>query len=198
MELRGWSSDGSIGLQTVVPPSIHVTGEPIRFEDGFDGTPANIDADTLVSAVRKVAATALLSRHWPTQGSRHKAFLALAGVLARGDWSLEDAKRLHRSIYRCLWQKNADLRAAESEVQSTFEKHSSGGEITGIPTLIGVLEKKVVDTALDGSASSSRRAPIIYGTTRATLSVCRLVWARDALLRRPEKLLRLDRAAVAI
>ena len=39
----------------------------MRFEQGFDGTPANIDADVLVSAVRRVAAAALLARHWPAQ-----------------------------------------------------------------------------------------------------------------------------------
>jgi len=33
-------------------------------------------------------------------------------------------------------------------VQSTFEQHSAGGEITGVPTLIALLDKKVVDTAL--------------------------------------------------
>ncbi|MDX2154678.1 MAG: bifunctional DNA primase/polymerase [Bryobacteraceae bacterium] len=100
IELRGLKSDGTVGLQTVVPPSIHETGEQVRFEQGFDGLPANIDADVLVSTVRKVAAAALLSRHWPTKGSRHQAFLALAGVLARSEWSIEDAKTLHRVIYR--------------------------------------------------------------------------------------------------
>src|SRR3954447_24759278 len=89
---RGSSSDGSIGLHTVVPPSIHETGELVRFEEGFDRTPANIDADVLTSAVRKVAAAALLARHWPTRGSRHQAFLALAGVFARAESSLEEAK----------------------------------------------------------------------------------------------------------
>jgi len=148
IELRGLSTDGSIGLQTVVPPSIHETGEPVRFEQGFDGTPANIDADVLVSAVRKVAAAALLSRHWPMKGSRHHAFLALAGVLVRGEWSLDDARTFHRVIYRCLWPTNPELDAADTEVQSTFEKHSVGGEITGIPTLVGAIDKKVVDTAL--------------------------------------------------
>src|SRR3954447_5018640 len=92
IELRGLSSDGSIGLHTVVPPSIHETGELVRFEEGFDRTPANIDADVLTSAVRRVAAAALLARHWPTRGSRHQAFLALAGVFARAESSLEEAK----------------------------------------------------------------------------------------------------------
>jgi len=120
VELRGSSSDGSVGLQTVVPPSIHETGEPVRFEQGFEGTPANIDAEVLMSAVRRVAAAALLVRHWPTKGSRHHAFLALAGVLARAEWSPEDAKAFNRVIYRCLWPVNPELGAADTEVQSTF------------------------------------------------------------------------------
>ena len=148
IELRGLSSDGSIGLQTVVPPSIHETGEPVRFVQGFDRTPANVDADVLVSAVRMVAAAALLSRHWPTEGSRHHAFLALAGVLARAGWNVEDARGFHRVLYQCLWPVNPELDTADTEVQSTFEKHAGGGEITGIPTLVGVIDKKVVDTAL--------------------------------------------------
>jgi putative DNA primase/helicase len=148
VELRGLSSDGSIGLQTVVPPSVHETGELIRFEKGFEGTPANIDADVLISAVHRVAAAALLARHWPTKGSRHHGFLALAGVLARAEWNPEDAKTFHRVLYRCLWPVNPELAAADAEVQSTFEKHSAGGEVTGVPTLSELLDKKVVDTAL--------------------------------------------------
>ena len=56
IELRGLSADGTIGLQTIVPPGVHQTGERIRFEPGFDATPANVDASGLVLAVRKVAA----------------------------------------------------------------------------------------------------------------------------------------------
>jgi len=148
VELRGLSSDGSIGLQTVVPPSIHETGEAVRFEEGFETTPANVDADVLVSAVRKVAAAALLVRHWPTKGSRHNAFLALAGVFARAGWSVEDARAFHQVLYRCLWPANPELGTADTEVQSTFEKHSANGETTGVPTLLGLVDKKVVDTAL--------------------------------------------------
>lgn len=69
VELRGLSSDGTVGLQTVVPPSIHESGEPVRFEPGFGGIPANIDGDVLTSAVRRVEAAALLARHWPSKGS---------------------------------------------------------------------------------------------------------------------------------
>jgi P4 family phage/plasmid primase-like protien len=148
IELRGLSSDGSIGLQTVVPPSTHESGELVRFEKAFEGTPANTDAEVLISAVRRAAAAALLARHWPEQGSRHKAFLALAGVFAREQSTLEDARAFHRAVYRCLWPTNPDLGATDAEVQTTFERYSAGGEITGIPTLIRLVDKKVVYTAL--------------------------------------------------
>ena len=148
VELRGLSSDGTVGLQTVVPPSIHESGEAVRFEPGFEGTPANVDAEALASAVRRVAAAALFARHWPTKGSRHHAFLALAGVLARAGWSVEDAKAFHHALYRCLWPASPELDTADTELQSTFEKHSANGETTGVPTLLGILDKKIVDTAL--------------------------------------------------
>jgi len=51
-------------------------------------------------------------------------------------------------IYRCLWPTNPELGAADTEVQSTFERHLAGGETTGVPTLIELVDKKVVDTAL--------------------------------------------------
>ena len=74
--------------------------------------------------------------------------IALAGVLARAEWCQDDAKTFHRVIYRCLWPSNPELSAADTEVQSTFEKYSAGGEVTGIPSLVEVIDKKVVDTAL--------------------------------------------------
>jgi putative DNA primase/helicase len=85
VELRCQKSDGSQGLQTVVPPSTHPEGEQIRFEPGGDGYPANVDAGTLQAAVARVAATSLLIRHWTGEKSgRNQAFIALDGSLARG------------------------------------------------------------------------------------------------------------------
>jgi hypothetical protein len=102
-ELRCLKVDGTVGLQTVVPGSTHETGEAIRFEAGFDREPANIDCDELARAVARIAAAALLARHWPQQaGGRHDAFLALAGFLWRGDWRLEHASAFHFGLYRAL------------------------------------------------------------------------------------------------
>ena len=71
----------SDGKQTVVPPSIHESGEPITWES--DAQPLVVDQTNVLDAVRWVAVAALLARHWPNAGSRHEAALALGGFLAR-------------------------------------------------------------------------------------------------------------------
>ena len=63
----------STGLQTVFPGSTHVSGELITW--AREGDPAKIAADVLTSSVRRLAAAALLGRHWPGEGGRHAATL---------------------------------------------------------------------------------------------------------------------------
>lgn len=64
IELRG------TGGLTVYPPSTHKgTGELIAW-DRFNEQPAEVTLKDLQQAVREVAAVALLSRHWPTTGTR--------------------------------------------------------------------------------------------------------------------------------
>jgi len=90
VELRG------TGQQTVFPPSLHAdTGELVRFERS--GSPANVDAATLVAAVGRIASVALLSRYWAV-GERHLLAMALAGGLLRSGWSAEDAEGFIRVV----------------------------------------------------------------------------------------------------
>ena len=151
VELRGLSADGSIGLQTVVPPSVHETGELIRFEDGFDRDPANVDAPVLQTAVRKIAAAALLARHWPRSGEgRHATMLCLAGVLQRAGWAQEDAVLFCRALYQAVpdHDRNAITRT-EGEVRDTFRNAAAGRAVTGTPTLQESFDKRVVSRVLE-------------------------------------------------
>ncbi|MGE0044903.1 MAG: phage/plasmid primase, P4 family [Hyphomonadaceae bacterium] len=75
------------GAQTVFPPSLHVSGEEIDWEQG--GDPEDIEGANLAHAVGALAAAALLARHWPGEGGRHDAQLTLAAVLTRGGWSVD-------------------------------------------------------------------------------------------------------------
>ncbi len=148
VELRSQKSSGSVGLQTVVPPSVHQSGEQIRFEAGLNGDPAEVDAGILTVSVGRIAAAAALARHWPKEGSRHDAFLALAGILSRAGWPLTDAVAFHRAMYRALWPGDADMHACVKEVESTFGKNAGAGETTGFKTLAGLIDKKVLQVAL--------------------------------------------------
>jgi hypothetical protein len=147
-ELRGLSRKGDTGAQSVVPPSAHPSGEAVRFEPGGRPEPARVSAADLERAVAKTAAAALLARHWPGEGSRNNAFLALAGLLARAGWSEDEAAQFARAIYRVLWGAAADLRQAEAEVAATYQKISDGSEVTGFPTLAELIPEKVLRTAL--------------------------------------------------
>lgn len=166
VELRCLKSDGTIGMQTVFPPSIHESGEQIRFMKGCDKAPANIDAATLQTAVARVAAASIFARHLPGEGSgRNAAFIALAGVLARSGWPLDQAVAFHRAIYRALWQNHADMEAAKAEVAATYEKHARGLDTTGRPKLEGLIDKRVVATAFDWLGISNYRG--VYGVEPA-------------------------------
>jgi len=147
-ELRGLSRKGDTGAQSVVPPSIHPSGEPVRFEPGARPEPARVSAADLERAVAKTAAAALLARHWAGEGSRNRAFLALAGLLARAGWSEDEAAQFVRAIYRALWGADADLRQAEAEVSHTYTRFRDGGEVTGTPTLAELIDERVLRTAL--------------------------------------------------
>jgi hypothetical protein len=148
VELRCQKSDGTVGLQTVVPPGIHPSGEPIRFEPELDGNPANVDANRLQAAVARVAAASLLARHWPGEkAGRNQTFIALAGALARGGQALDQAITFHRAIYRALWGADADVEQCKAEVVSTFDKHGGGFPTTGRRSLADLMDRRAVGAA---------------------------------------------------
>lgn len=80
----------STGGQTVFPPSIHESGEPITWHDA---TPvASVDPATLLAAWGKLAIATTVARVWPAlPGAKHDAVLALAGALWHEGWTAEDA-----------------------------------------------------------------------------------------------------------
>jgi Bifunctional DNA primase/polymerase, N-terminal len=73
---------GASAAQTVLPGSVHQTGEAITWE--ADGEPATVDGDDLLRQVKMVAAYSLLARYWPAEGSgHHDTARVVGGLLAR-------------------------------------------------------------------------------------------------------------------
>jgi len=76
----------STGAQTLIPPSVHPSGEQYRWEGtkwGGRTGPAKVDGRVLSVQVALLGMGAVLLDAWPERGGRHEAYLALAGGLLR-------------------------------------------------------------------------------------------------------------------
>ena len=165
LEIRGLKKDGTVGFQTMSPPSTHPSGEQVRFEPGADGEPGNVDLPDLECAAYRCAAAALLVRHFPGEhGGRHDAFLALAGLLQRAGWEETAAMQFARAMYRGLWGTKADFDAAASEVVTTYAKAREGGVITGHTRLAELIDEKVLRRALEWLDISTKGAAPAVGS----------------------------------
>ncbi len=127
----------STGCQTVAPPSLHPSGEVVRWERGDPGRgeecePGIVTGAALRRAVGRVAAAALLARRWPGEGQRDEAAKDLAGLLLRGGWDAPETDRFIRLVARLAgdeeWRKRA-------KAKRTAEKLAAGQPVTGGPSL---------------------------------------------------------------
>jgi hypothetical protein len=74
--------DAGKGAQSMVPPSIHPSGEPVDWIDGYDLEPPTVGPE-LETAFRITCIAAILADNWPREeGSRHDIANAVAGWLA--------------------------------------------------------------------------------------------------------------------
>lgn len=144
IELRCQDRAGKC-LQTVAPPSVHPSGEAVEF-CGSPGFPAKVERDDLQKRVRLTAVASMLGRHI-REGVAHQVFIALAGALKRAEWALAEAQRLVRAIFRVKWREEADLRAANTEVESTYRHFDEGGDTTGLRTLSNLIDERVFKRA---------------------------------------------------
>src|SRR6185437_9355238 len=133
------------GQQTVVPPSLHPSGEFYEFSK--DGEPAVVSGDDLRRDVARVAAAALIARHWPAQGQRHEAAIALAGMLLRAQW-LENEVRAFMSAVATA-SGDEELRDRMRAVPSTEARLAAGKTATGAPMLASIVGTGIVHQIRD-------------------------------------------------
>lgn len=138
------------GRQTVVPPSVHPTGETIRYEPpAGDGTPANVDADVLVKAASRTAAACLLARHYPAK-SRHEVELALSGALGYGGMTEEEATVFVVATYRAVDDHDREaIPRIRQAVSDTFRRQAESEPTTGVPALAALMDSRVVSRVMD-------------------------------------------------
>jgi Bifunctional DNA primase/polymerase, N-terminal len=131
----------STGLQTLVPPSVHPSGERLHWERKVEAS--RVDGKKLERAVTLLAAFTLLARNWPEKGSRQRAALALSGMLLRAGWTEEAVKHAISAVARATADK--ELKKREEAVKYTIKRLRRGREATGRPELAKLLGKKAVE-----------------------------------------------------
>lgn len=129
----------STGLQTVVPPSVHPSGEPYTWMDR--GPPVEVDAHALELAVAKMATAVLLARRWPAEGLRDEAALAVSGVLTRGGWTEEQVDELLEVVAQLA--HDPEWRARRKG-RGSAARADAGRPVYGWPTFAKLLGEKTV------------------------------------------------------
>jgi len=130
----------STGAQTVFPPSIHESGEPIVFDQ--NGEPSAVEPEQLLRCMKKLAAASLLAKYWPGQGIRHHTAGALAGGLARAGWARSDVIHFVGAVARV----GGDDEVADRErvAGDSVDGHRGGDKITGWRRLAELIGADIV------------------------------------------------------
>jgi putative DNA primase/helicase len=166
--------------QTVVPPSHHSkTGELLEWVS--DGQPATVGEGDLSRSVAQVAAAALLARYWP-KGSRHKAALALAGMLLRAGWDEQATERFVLAVTSAAQDEETGSRLRD--IVSTAQRLANAQTATGGPTLGGIIGEDIANKVrewlqLGGAGAGTKSATgIVKELADAIRSECS--FAQDA------------------
>jgi hypothetical protein len=134
---------GDKGAQTVFPGSTHESGEEIRWE--CDGEPARIEGLDLTKAARWLAAACLFVRYMPGSGSRHGAFCAIGGFLARCGLTGPEVKLIAVAI-TAVGGFDCDHIGHAADAA---EAHRSGKRSYGYRTIAEVFGEKVAAKAAE-------------------------------------------------
>lgn len=148
----------STGGQTVVPASLHPSGERLfwvvngEHSDLPGDPPPAVDADLLRLACRSTATTALLARHWPA-GGRHNTASYVAGFLAARGLAAKEIEDIVRVAATIAGDDEVEDRARVA--RDTVTNFDAGGKITGGPMLEAAIGGDVVKLLIKWYGSNS-------------------------------------------
>lgn len=134
----------STGSQSVLPPSMHPDNE--RYEINRDVPFASLGKAELERYVDRVAAGALLLRHFPDEGGRHDFIHSLTGALMWSGWNEEDTTQFMTAFLACISGEDDEPGDRKLTVSNTIEHFKKGDRIAGWRVLSQWLPGKTVQT----------------------------------------------------
>jgi hypothetical protein len=140
VEIRGTKVDGTLGLQTMLPPSVHPNGETLELKLDEE----IYHADTLPHRVVLYAIACMLLQHLGHRGLLHDTRLAVAGFLLGEGLSEDDVLTIGTAV--ALVSGN-DVNDVKTTLQTTLSQLKAGHRVQGAGALIKAIGddgKKVV------------------------------------------------------
>ena len=144
IELRG------TGFQSVLPPSLHPSGERYRIEN--EQAPMEVSYRMLRRWVYEIGAAASFVANYPDEGGRHDYVHAVTGALMHSGWNDEHVEKFMLAVLGAIDGREDDIKQRETTIKNTIKRFREGGQIMGWPTLetwIGRAELSQIRTWLD-------------------------------------------------
>lgn len=126
--------------QTLVPPSIHPSGEQYEWVSTPLPPPTEIEAEELFKSAARLAAAAALANIW-SEGQRHEIALCLAGALAYSNWREQEA--IHFILAIAEAAQDSEIEDRRRAISDTFNAVRTGKPATGFPTLTEIIGESV-------------------------------------------------------
>ena len=123
----------STGAQSLLPPSLHHSGERRVWHQ--DRSAAEIESKALMEGAADVATAALIARNWPGRGARHDYVLAATGYVGR-HLSRDRAERIMEAAIAASGDDEAHARMRD--VHDTLDTLEEGNAATGGTTVEGL------------------------------------------------------------
>jgi len=135
VEIRGVVKDGTLGHQTMIPPSIHPSGEDVVLKmDGDIG-----HADDIERRVTVYAISCLFFQHLGDRGLLHDVRLAMAGFLLKCGLSEDECITIGEAVAGATGNTVADV---EVTVRSTSARLKQGEPVAGKTALAKAIGEK--------------------------------------------------------
>lgn len=147
IELRGAKLDGSLGNQSMAPPSVwSKDGKTEQLAFVRDGRPAHIEqSNSLKQRVCLSAIAMLLAKHFGRHGFGHEARLAWAGFLLRAGLSFDEMTSMGEAISTyCENREISDVRLVLDSTAKNLNTHDKAiiKKVKGGPALAKLLGDK--------------------------------------------------------
>ena len=131
------------GHYTALPPSTHPAGVYFWDADGPELLIAEEQVAWFIACVKYVATTAILARHWAGAGSRHRMVGHVAGFLCQLGLGEPAILAIIRTAATCAGD-TTELDDRVKYAQNTIAKFGTDPEITGGPSLAGIIGEPAV------------------------------------------------------